>query len=354
MKKLLILVCIIFSSFTLFGVNLEVGLVISDVAMLFDLQKLVKDYFPFTYVDSSYLSEKDNKQTLNKLYKDLSKAYEAEDLAKISQIKEKIEKNEAKVIDAPIACSFKKIEATIDEDLAIKSKLESLDKIIFLFTENLQLLKRVRLYVYERETDQLSLVFNKIEEIITDEQIVFALMPYFYSEGSSLLVHPDKSLSPIDAGDEYEKSSIIYLEEDKIEKETVDLVVTGFSNSINLEVDGQVKGKLPLFIENVEVPFVLDAFVEGFDSSLIQANKSLKQVHFSLLPQELSKSIDYDESRKGFYTNFALSLGLFGLKVLSLNIDSKLLTTFVDGAIVISILDLVSSLFDYYNSSTYI
>lgn len=116
-------------------------------------------------------------------------------------------------------------------------------------------------------------------------------------------------------------------------------------------------GSTPITLENTVVPSIVRLTADGYSdtSFYIDGKKTSEKV--SMKPAWMDDADYYKESRKKFYTDFALVLGAFGLKVAVRSIDFKNQAFRVGaeytstGLIAVTLINLVYGLFNYYSAA---
>lgn len=256
------------------------------------------------------------------------------------------------------------------------------DMAILLASETSRSLVRSRIFVYER--GEVAKVYERIEsekEKSSDEaQALFALVPYFFPPDSSLVVFdrtaPDfETLRPrgpylvarpgtYSYNDEniggrgylqVPPSQIVHLSYFHQKRVPSPLLATGFSNGIEIRANGALLGRTPVMLDGLMSPFSLTASMEGRKSLSFQSDKPLKELDIRLLPASLGRNELYEKARDGFYWAFARTIALFGGRVLASSLAGegeawKVAGLALEGAVWISVVDLIRDLFDYYRA----
>ena len=126
-------------------------------------------------------------------------------------------------------------------------------------------------------------------------------------------------------------------------------------------VDGKTIGQTPMVIETYRLPFSATFEAEGYAPGKIGLTGEPEDtVSVSLKPMWMADGSNLKKARDGFYADLARSLILFGVKVLSMSFDDGTGSFFpafkavADGALTISLVDLLGSLIDYYRTSEYV
>ena len=131
---------------------------------------------------------------------------------------------------------------------------------------------------------------------------------------------------------------------------TSDVPATVWVDEINV-------GSTPIILKDTVVPSIIRLTAEGYSdtSFYIDGNKTSEMV--SMKPAWMDDTEYYKESRNRFYTDFALVLGAFGLKVAARSIDFKSSAFRVGadytstGLIAVTLINLVYGLFNYYSAA---
>jgi len=186
-----------------------------------------------------------------------------------------------------------------------------------------------------QKTDRVFMEIRQNSELYSESSIL-ALAPYFLDEQR--------------------------LSEFSVKKnQTVKEIIPNFSLSSDVPAQVWVNnvnaGVTPINLENVGIPSVIRLTAEGYsDASLYVDGKSNSET-ISMKPAWMDDSDFYKNTRNKFYTDFALALGAFGLRVAARSIDFKN-QAFVTGAdyitrgiIAAALVNLVYGLINYYSSA---
>jgi len=186
-----------------------------------------------------------------------------------------------------------------------------------------------------QKTDKVFMEIRQNSELY-DESSILALAPYFLDE--TML-----SQFSIEKQPEVKESIPSF-------RLTSDVPAQVWVNNLNV-------GITPITLENVDIPAIIRLTADGYsDSSLFLDGKS-KSENVSMKPAWMDDSDFYKETRNKFYTDFALTLGAFGLRVVARSIDFKnqMFVTGADyitkGLIAAALVNLVYGLFNYYSSA---
>jgi len=186
-----------------------------------------------------------------------------------------------------------------------------------------------------RKIDRVFLEIRQNSELYS-ESCILALAPYFLDEKQ--------------------------LESFTIEKEP-DMRETVPSFSLTSNVTAKVwlndkeAGNTPLTLENVVIPSIVRLSSEGYSDTSFYIDGKTTEENISMKPAWMDDSGFYRETRKKFYTDFALAIGAFGLKVAirSIEFENYALKTganyITNGLIAAAIVNLVYGLLNYYSSA---
>ena len=125
-------------------------------------------------------------------------------------------------------------------------------------------------------------------------------------------------------------------------------------------LDGVSLGQTPLTLDSYVVPSSLRLTAEGYADKTVGLLSPAEKLDIQLKPQWMADQALLKDTKDGFYTRFAISLAIFGVKVALKSFNdgtNKVLMAF-DGlataALAVSFSDLVGWLVDYYRQTEYI
>ena len=184
-------------------------------------------------------------------------------------------------------------------------------------------------------TDRVFMEIRQNSELY-NETSVLALAPYFLDE---------------------ERLAEFSIKRQQVVKENVpefhltsDVPAQVWVNNINA-------GITPITLEHVGIPSIIRLTAEGYSDASLYVDGKSNSEKVSMKPAWMDDSDYYKETRNKFYTDFALALGAFGLRVAARSIDFKD-PAFVTGAdyitrgfIAAALVNLVYGLFNYYSSA---
>lgn len=398
MKKTAAVILLAVIAPVLFASSLAVGCFIEDGLDIFDIPSLLETYFAYDLRDDSaslaFHSARNAAEQYNALGKALDRALSSEEADEIAKARLALESFEAGDDDSGRPCSFSYMQLT-DE---IRSAFESgdsiflddwmlangLDILLWFSSTTRDRLVRYRIRVYDKS---LHVVYDRLSDLaeidFQSAEAVLSLLDFFYPADAGILVfdavipgflsiEPEGEMAVLRAGlysyedlntgrtelIEVRPRQVTHLMYTDPPSPTFSLLVTGDSNSIRLNIDGTDKGSLPLNLDGVSLPLRLNASAEGMMSFSAQLTGDTKELQINLIPAGLGDIGDYDRARKDFYRSFARTLALFGLEVAFSSFrETKPFMSAASyagaGALAISVVDLLSDLFDYYRQSTY-
>ena len=114
-------------------------------------------------------------------------------------------------------------------------------------------------------------------------------------------------------------------------------------------------GETPLTLENTVVPSIIRLTAEGYSDTSFYIDGKKTSETVSMKPAWMDDTEFYKETRRRFYTDFALALGAFGLKVAvrSIDFNNQAFRVGADytttGLIAAALVNLVYGLFNYYS-----
>jgi len=186
-----------------------------------------------------------------------------------------------------------------------------------------------------QKTDRVFMEIRQNSELYS-EQSVLALAPYFLDE---------------------EHLAEFTIKKHQVVKENIPSFRLTSDVPAQVWVNNVNAGVTPITLEHVGIPSIIRLSAEGYsDASLYVDGKSTSE-NISMKPAWMDDSDFYKETRNKFYTDFALALGAFGLRVAARSIDFQN-QVFVKGAdyitqglIAAALVNLVYGLFNYYSSA---
>jgi hypothetical protein len=161
-------------------------------------------------------------------------------------------------------------------------------------------------------------------------------------------------------GGEY--STSIYLQEGewrtlsfgREEQEDRAILITAPFVTSEVSISSLSNISLP-FVSFVQYPFVLEITQQGYMDKQYIINSPIDELQVKMKRIEFDPSIIIEQSQGLFYSSLARTalLALVSIGTQTLADDSPVLTTFFNGAIIVSSLESIYRLFDYYNKSKY-
>ncbi len=188
---------------------------------------------------------------------------------------------------------------------------------------------------YKQKTERIFLEIRQSSELYS-ESCILALAPYFLNEK------------------QIESFSI---EKEPEIKETLPIFNLTTDVPAKVWLNDKEAGTTPLTLENVPLPSIVRLSAEGYSDSSMYIDGKKTEEKISMKPAWMDDSGFYKETRKKFYTDFALVLGSFGLKVAlkSIEFKNQVFQTGANyistGLIAATLVNLVYGLFNYYSSA---
>lgn len=125
-------------------------------------------------------------------------------------------------------------------------------------------------------------------------------------------------------------------------------------------IDGKLMGQTPLRLDSYSIPFSLSFRADGYQMETLNIESTPEKISVELKPSWLGSTELLKSAKDEFYSDFARSLILFGAKIAlgafhdGRNEFFSSLDIVANGALTISLIDLVGSLVDYYRHSVYV
>lgn len=125
-------------------------------------------------------------------------------------------------------------------------------------------------------------------------------------------------------------------------------------------VDGKTVGSTPLVLNDYHLPLTLTLKAEGYQTQTVSLKQRTEAISIDLKPSWLADSALQKDAKNEFYSDFARSLILFGAKIAlgafhdGTNKFFSSLDMIANGALTVSVIDLVGSLIGYYRHSVYV
>ena len=138
-----------------------------------------------------------------------------------------------------------------------------------------------------------------------------------------------------------------------MEKEAV--LVTSFLTDIDLSSSVDTHNTFPFLLPGNELPFVMELKKEGYLDTSYVIHSSPSQVEVKMKRVQFDPSVVILESQKLFYSSLARTALAAALSIVTSTLaeDAQPVHTLMNGVIVVSSIESVFRLFDYYNKSKY-
>ncbi len=361
----------------------------------------------------SYYRQKQRQRLLDEAGIALDKAYASEDQSKIDTARKAflnagLYATQPDIDEGVPASVFKKIEFDQrlydwlalgdDQRLADYLLINGLDLLLMMTSTSIDDLVRCRVFAFDGRTSRIyEHISLSAERDFNEADLIMALMPYFYPSDSSLIIFDsarpafvslassDASLasSPAETAGGYARQyqivrpgiyeyfdekgegmksivvssrEAVHLDISPAAVKTSGVLVTGSSNQIEVWANGKKAGNVPLRIEGLSSPFTLAASRQSRKPlSFNASDEAMRHIHFDMGPDGTDDSEGYRKARNDFYWSFARSLMIFGAEVLISSAEGygdfvKTAGFAVSGALLISLIDLLSDLADYYRA----
>lgn len=405
-RVILMMTILIMLSFSVYAESFNVLVYPSNT----ETERCITAFFPQVTADNakkSLVLERLQRKTDKELGEALAKAYKTEDEAKVNEAKEAYENRAVALEDEPffdlVLCEQPKeaydIKALESGDVALLDMIcraNEADLLIMPVISDIQSFRHLCLYVYQRGSDKLELVFEQIvsrdsayfpvesamklgqilcnepmavlhldrmvdgSEVSVDGRIVNAVDNYILSEAGRHIIG-------LDATGYIEKSVSIDLPADTVSEIDASLHALLYGN-LRIESDpvadvliGGVKmGSTPLVVESYSVPTSIRLSHEGYSDAVIGLTKKRDSISVSLKPAWMADEDILKKNKNDFYGAFARSLLIFGAKIVTRTLnngDNRFLSVLdiaAGGALTVSIVDMVGCLIDYYRQTEYI
>jgi len=395
MRKILISFIMVFSFYScVFATGFNVGIYNLDNDLGFDLKGFCSNFFQYKFDIS--LKEIQYQDDLD-LYRNT--------ISKNNKVKESYAKNtkiEIKNLPESKKEDYKKINFIelkyvencdsyfIKGDKVLLKQLcldENLSLIIIPKTVMVSGFIRYRIFVYNNLEDSFSLVYDRLitknQLELEEDDLLNNLLPVFYDEyclvsilGENLnltlvtpgnyIIHDNLVILP---SGEYkiENYSFSIKKEKNLEisiegkKEVAEnILMNSKIGNLELLVNNYLQFKTPFKLDEIEVPYTIKVTKKGFKDSIMEVSDNSSNFEFDLSPSWIVTQNKFEESRKEFYNSFALSIGLFALRVVSKSLKEdnfKLysgIDSFIYGVSIINLLNVANKLFIYYKSSAFL
>ena len=337
----------------------------------------------------------------------LAKAYETEDETKVNAARAAYENRTIVLEDEPFfdlklceqpkeAYDIKALESGDAALLEMICRTNEADLLVMPIISDIRNFELLRLYVYQRNSDKLELVF---EQIVSRDSAYFPVesamklgqvlcgepMAVLYldkmvdgsevtvdgrtvdSVDSYILCEAGKHNIGLEATGYIGKTVSIDLPADTVSEVDASLQALLFGN-LQIESDpvadvliGGVKmGSTPLSVESYSVPTSIRLSHEGYSDAVIGLTKKRDSISISLKPAWMADDDILKKNKDDFYGAFARSLLIFGAKIVTRTLNNgdntflSVLDIAAGGALTVSIVDMVGCLIDYYRQTEYI
>ena len=405
-RVILIMTILFVLSFSVFAESFNVLVYPSST----ETERYITAFFPQITADNTnrtIVLERLQRKVDKELGEALAKAYSTEDEGKVNAAREAYDNRTVVLEDETFfdlkLCEQPKeaydIKALENGDAALLDmvcRANEADLLVMPVISDIQSFKHLCLYVYQRGSDKLELVF---EQIVSRDSAYFpvesamklgrilcdAPMAVLYLDkmvdGSEvkvdgrtvnavdnyILCEAGRHIIGLDATGYIEKTVSIDLPSDNVSEIDASLQALLFGN-LRIESDpvadvliGGVKmGSTPLLVESYSVPTSIRLSHEGYSDAVIGLTKKRDSISISLKPAWMSDEDILKKNKDDFYGAFARSLLIFGAKIVTrtLNNGDNTFLTVLDiaagGALTVSIVDMVGCLIDYYRQTEYI
>ncbi|MBO4410252.1 MAG: hypothetical protein J5775_05825 [Spirochaetales bacterium] len=374
-----------------------------------EIESFIDCFFPTRAYDAAVLASQQERQTAavgKERGEKLAKAYDLENASAIEEARElfdspvEFDDEEEKPFDVVLAKASREFDAqTLCSDPVLLDYLcreYDTDLILIPYISSIQGFRHIMLYAYSYGDREAVLVFERLaqdsEKYTVDAALKIA--PYFTSRTPALLLleylvpgtHIELDDSEVRALEDYvmttEGRHTVRLSASGYEERYFATELSGTSvfsvdasmkavvlHGLRLEstpaadvvVDGKTIGQTPLVLETYRLPFSATFEAEGYASGKLSlTGEPMDTVSVSLKPQWMADGSNLKKAKDGFYSDLARTIILFGVKVLARSFDDGTGTFFpalnavADGALTISLVDLLGSLIDYYRTSEYV
>jgi len=395
MRKYQILTIIFFLSFSyVFGSNFNVGIYNLDKDLEFNLYEFCTNFlqykFSLTSKEIKYLED------LSLYNKSIENNQQIKDsYSKNVEPKLEILKNEVNEYSSKI--NFIKLENVpncdqyfIDGDKVLLNQIcleQNLSLIIIPQTVIVSGFIRYRIFVFNNIEKTFYTIYDRLltknQLEIENEDLLNTLLPLFYDnfclvkitgmnfeltkvKPGNYLIHDNLVVLP--SGDytignynftvKDEKNLIITI--NKEVEFAKNILLNSQIGGLDLLVNNHLQFKTPFKLDEIEIPYTMKISKEGFKESVVQVSDNSSNFEFDLSPSWLETQNRYEEDRKSFYNSFALSIGLFAIRVVSKSLkeDNFKLYSGIDsiiyGVSIVNLLNIANKLFIYYKSSAFL
>ena len=405
-RVILIMAILITLGFSVFAESFNVLVYPSNAGV----ERYIAAFFPQITADNTkknLVLERLQRKTDKELGEALAKAYKTEDEAKVNEAREAYENRTIVLEDEPFfdlklceqpkeAYDIKALESGEVALLDMICRANEADLLVMPVISDIQNFKLLRLYVYQRGSDSLELVF---EQIVSRDSAYFPVesamklgqmlcgepMAVLYLDkmvdgsevsvdgralntvDSYILCEAGRRIIGLSATGYIEKYVSIDLPADSVSQIDASLQALLFGN-LRIESDpvadvliGGVKmGSTPLLVESYSVPTSIRLSHEGYSDAVIGLTKKRDSISISLKPAWMADEDILKKNKDDFYGSFARSLLIFGAKIVTRTLNNgentflSVLDIAAGGALTVSIVDMVGCLIDYYRQTEYI
>ena len=405
-RVILIMTILISLSFSVFAESFNVLVYPSNT----ETERYITAFFPQITADKAkrtIVLERLQRKVDKELGEALAKAYSTEDESKVNAAREAYDNRTVVLEDEPFfdlklceqpkeAYDIKALESGDAALLDMVCRANEADLLVMPVISDIQSFKHLCLYVYQRGSDKLELVF---EQIVSRDSAYFpvesamklgqilcdAPMAVLYLDkmvdGSEvkvdgrtvnavdnyILCEAGRHIIGLDATGYIEKTVSIDLPSDNVSEIDASLQALLFGN-LRIESDpvadvliGGVKmGSTPLLVESYSVPTSIRLSHEGYSDAVIGLTKKRDSISLSLKPAWMADEDILKKNKDDFYGAFARSLLIFGAKIVTRTLNNgdntflSVLDIAAGGALTVSIVDMVGCLIDYYRQTEYI
>ena len=405
-RVILIMTILISLSFSVFAESFNVLVYPSNT----ETERYITAFFPQITADNAkktIILERLQRKVDKELGEALAKAYSTEDESKVNAAREAYDNRTVVLEDEPFfdlklceqpkeAYDIKALESGDAALLDMVCRANEADLLVMPVISDIQSFKHLCLYVYQRGSDKLELVF---EQIVSRDSAYFPIesamklgqilcdapMAVLYLDkmvdGSEvkvdgrtvnavdnyILCEAGRHIIGLDATGYIEKTVSIDLPSDNVSEIDASLQALLFGN-LRIESDpvadvliGGVKmGSTPLLVESYSVPTSIRLSHEGYSDAVIGLTKKRDSISLSLKPAWMADEDILKKNKDDFYGAFARSLLIFGAKIVTRTLNNgdntflSVLDIAAGGALTVSIVDMVGCLIDYYRQTEYI
>ena len=405
-RVILMMTILIMLSFSVFAGSFNVLVYPSNT----ETERYITAFFSQIIADNtkkSLVIERLQRKADKELGEALAKAYKTEDEAKVNEAREAYENRTVVLDDEPffdlVLCEQPKetydIKAMETGDVALLDMIcraNGADLLVMPVISDIQNFKHLCLYVYQRGSYRLEMVFEqivsrdaayfpvesamKLGQILCDEPMAVLHLAGMVdgsevtvdgkivnSVDSNILSQAGRHIIGLDATGYIEKSVSIDLPADTVSEVDASLQALLFEN-LRIESDpvaevliGGVKmGTTPLLVDSYSVPTSIRLSLDGYSDAVIGLTKKRDSISVSLKPAWMADEDILKKNKDDFYGAFARSLLIFGAKIVTRTLNKgdntflSVLDIAAGGALTVSIVDMVGCLIDYYRQTEYI